>query len=207
MGPLGLTRLDVEAAFIPNAFEDMATNVVATPTPNGKGWTVKGDSTLGTDIVATFSRLLYQNERHEVIIRHIRIDVDPYFQWQGYAKSLLSANMPLYQRIGAEYIELDAVGSGALVWPRYGWALHGQSIAEVHSEIGYAYTARHKSKLPDTFEISVFGPDILALEDHEGYRIGLETLKRLAVSNREIHMRLYLKQQRPLAVLKRRGIL
>ena len=121
-----MTRLDVEAAFIPNAFEDMATNVVATPTPNGKGWTVKGDSTLGTDIVATFSRLLYQNERHEVIIRHTRIDVDPYFQWQGYAKSLLSANMPL---------------------------------------------------------------------------------KRLAVSNREIHMRLYLKQQRPLAVLKRRGIL
>src|ERR1700736_223589 len=147
------------------------------------------------------------NQRSEVVIRHVRIDVAPHYQWSGYARALLTANMPLYQRIGADYIELDAVGAGTLVWPRYGWSVHGRSISEVQAEIIYAYSARHKRRPPTSFPIPIFGPDILLLEDHEGYRIGLETLKALATSNREIRMRLYLKQPRPLAVLRQRGIL
>jgi hypothetical protein len=206
VGPLGLTALEVEAAYIP-AIENIVTNVVAKPMPNGKGWLVTGDSTTGTDLVAKFARSIYENKRGEIVVRHTRIDVDSYYRWGGYAKALLSANLPFYQRIGAEYIELDAAGDGTLVWPRYGWSLHGASIADVQTEIVYTYSMRHKTRPPDSFTLPIFGPDILALEDHEGNRIGLETLKGLAVSSREISMRLHLKQDRPLAVLRQRGII
>ena len=206
MGPLGVTRIEVQAAFLPN-IEDLVTNVVASAMSGGQGWNVKGDSTFGTDLVATFTRSLYVNARGEAVVRHVRIDVAPHYQWGGYAKALLTASMPLYQRIGAAYIELDAVDAGTLVWPRYGWSLHGRSITEVQAEIIHAYSARHKRRPPKSFLMPIFGPDILLLEDHEGYRIGLETLKALARSSREIRMRLYLKEPRPLAVLRQRGIL
>jgi GNAT superfamily N-acetyltransferase len=196
IGPLGLTETEIRAAYIPN-IEDVTTSVAITRFPNGKGWKITGESTQENasdiDLVARFERTIGVNEHGTIIINHIDIKVEPLYQHQGYAKALLRENMPLYQRIGAEFIELTAVGDGTLVWPRYGWSLHGPSIPEVQQELMYAYAGRYKVHPPDEIQIPVFGPDLLMYEDDEGWRIGFHVLSSLALSSRELRMRLHLK--------------
>lgn len=101
--PFGLTSIDVEAGFRPD-LEDVVTNVTATTHPDGNGWSVRGDTTVGTDLVATFTRSTYTG-RDGIVAKHIRLDATPHFQGQGYAKSLLKASFRLYQHIGVAYVE------------------------------------------------------------------------------------------------------
>ena len=184
----------------------MVSRVEARPYANGKGWAIRGDTTQETDLVAEFSRSIYE-KAGVIVARHTNLRVAGYFQYKGYSKALLTSCFPLYRRIRVAYIELEAVDHGALVWPRLGWSLHGASIGEVHAEIGNLYAARHRRRPPNEFDMPLFGPDVLELEDHEGFRIGEETLKTFARSGREISMRLYLASSRALAGLARRGIL
>jgi hypothetical protein len=121
--PLGLTEREVEAGFRPN-IEEITTNVVVTPCPEVEGWFIRGDSTQGTELVATFSRKLYQTQEG-IVAQHARIDVEPYFQDEGNAEARLRVSFELYERIGVIFVELDATQDGALVWPRLGWSLHG----------------------------------------------------------------------------------
>ncbi len=205
VGPFGLTALRVEAAFIPD-IDDAVTNVNVSPHSDGYGWAVSGDTTIGTDLVATFTRRIYEGP-NGIIARHIRLDVSPYYQGRGYAKALLRASFRLYAQLRIAHVELDSVGDGSLVWPRLGWSLHGPSIREVHEEIGYVYSSHHGRRPPVDFPIAVFGPDILELEDHAGNRVGEEALIRFARSSREISMRLYPRNARAAASLHRHGIL
>jgi GNAT superfamily N-acetyltransferase len=204
-GPLGLTDRDVIAGFQPD-IENITTNVVAEPSPDRTGWQVRGDSTLGTDLVAKFTRSLFRKSNGDLVAYHIRLDVDPFFQDLRYATRLLKASFALYQRIGVSYVQLDAVGDGTIVWPRMGWSLHGQGIATVHDEISRCYIMRHGAAPPVDFPLTMFGPDVLELQDEAQNRLGEEALTNLARSHQEISMRLYLDNDRALAALHRRGI-
>jgi len=192
------------AGFVPD-IENAVTNVTASPFQNGKGWHIRGDTTSGTDLVAKFSRSIYLS-KGSIVAKHIRLDVDEYYQYGGYAKSLLAASFTLYKRLGVAYVELDAVGDGLLVWSKFGWSLHGPSISEVHSEIVYSYSQLHAERPPDDFALPLYGPDLLELEDFDGNRIGEQTMINLARSHREVSMRLYMNSDRSLAELAKRGI-
>lgn len=204
---LGVTRHEVVAAFYPDV-DDSTTNVVATAHRAGHGWSIVGNTTIGTDLVASFKRSIYQGPGPSglLVASHLRLDVEPLFQQSGYAKALLTQSFALYKRLKVAYVELNAVEDGALVWPRLGWSLHGPSISEVHAEIIYTYAGRHGVRPPASFQLPIFGPDILELEDGTGWRVGEEALKNFARSNREISMRLYLSSHRAIASLSRRGM-
>jgi hypothetical protein len=201
---LGLTQHEVEVGFQPD-LDDMITNVVARPHPNGNGWFIRGDTTQEPDLVAKFSRRMYRGSQG-IIAQHIRLDVEPYFQDSRYAKALLKASFALYQRIGVVFVEMDAVQAGVVVWSRLGWSTHGPGIGIVQEEIERTYYALHGERPPASFSCLQFGPDIFDLEDSDGNRIGEETLQRLGRSSEEISMRLHLSHARATAVLRKRDI-
>ncbi len=170
------------------------------------GWSISGDTTIRTDLVATFERSLYERDDGTRVARHTRIDVEGPFKYQGYAKALLAKSFAFYRSIDVRYVELDAVGEGALLWPRWGWSLHGPSINEVHEEIDFVYRGLHGLRIPPEIRLPIFGPDILGLQDHVGNAIGEAALTQFARSSREIAMRLNLSHLEALAELRRRGI-
>jgi GNAT superfamily N-acetyltransferase len=205
-GPFGLTKLEIEAAFMPD-IEDSASNVVAVPSSTGKGWDISGDTTVGTELVATFSRALYEMDGR-VIARHISLQVEQDYRNEGYAKALMAACFPLYQRLHVPYVELVSVGEGTMVWAKLGWSIHGgPSVREVHDEVRYTY-AWHNGRAPRSdYLIPVFGPALLLLKDEANRDIGEEALARLAMSSRELAMRLHLTNENVVAGLRQRRII
>jgi hypothetical protein len=101
---LGLRLHDVRNAFHPD-IEDGVSFVSASPHPNGRGWSISGDTTIRTDLVATFERSLYERDDGTRVARHTRIDVEGPFKYQGYAKALLAQSFAFYRSIDVRYVE------------------------------------------------------------------------------------------------------
>lgn len=175
---------------------------------DGKAVFVHGDfhtSSADCAYAGRFERALSRTGS-DVVAEHRSIVVEERFRKQGIAKSHYTKLIRFYDDVGVEYIRLEAVGYGPVVWPQFGFelrepedrALLDRLYREVVEELGYEV-----EEVPKQAALLALTPAI------EGVDIGLEALGRLyeSLGRRPIPMILDLKSEPTRAFLRFRGIL
>lgn len=175
---------------------------------DGKAIFVHGDfNTSSTDCsyAGRFERAFCRAGK-DLVAEHRNIVVEERFRRQGIAKSHYTKLIRFYDSVGVEYVRLEAVGYGPVVWPQLGFELREADdrsllerlYREVLEELGYEL-----EEVPKQTALLALTPAI------EGVAVGLEALDRLYESRgkRPIPMILDLKSEPTRAFLRFRGIL
>ena len=132
--------------------------------------------------------------------------MEPRFRRQKIAFSHLTKLVRFYDLSGVEYVTLEAVGYGPLVWPQFGFELREpvdlerlrREYSSIIEELGYEI-----EEMPKTTALLALTPEI------EGVMPGLEALERTydSLNQRPLPMILDLKNSVTRTFLRRRGIL
>lgn len=175
---------------------------------DGKAIFVHGDfhtSSTECSFAGRFERGLCKAGK-DLVAEHRNIVVEERFRRQGIAKSHYTKLIRFYDAVGVEYVRLEALGYGPVVWPQLGFelreaedrALLDRLYREVLGELGYEV-----EEVPKQAALLALTPAI------EGVDVGLEALDRLyeSLGRRPIPMILDLKSEPTRAFLRFRGIL
>lgn len=153
-----------------------------------------------------FERYFYRTGGN-LVACHSSIVVEERFRRQGIAFRHFSKLAKFYDMVSVDYVHLEAVGYGPVVWPQFGFELrepgdrellHGH-YRSIIGDLGY-----------EVIEIPTHTPRLALTPQLEGVDVGLEALSRLyeSLNKRPIPMILDLKgDARTRAFLESRGIL
>ncbi|HEY6234964.1 MAG TPA: hypothetical protein VIW69_07700 [Candidatus Elarobacter sp.] len=151
-----------------------------------------------------FQRYLYR-AGGTLVAHHVRLFVEQQFRRRGLAGSHFGKLIRFYDAVGIEYVHLDAVDDGPVVWPQMGFELNEPSdVKLLHKQFrivmdSLGYEADPPRRAP-----------ALALYDEiEGIKVGLRSLALTyrALGERPIPMVLDLRNADTRAFLGYRGIL
>lgn len=175
---------------------------------NGNAIFVHGDfhtSSVECSYAGRFERAFCKAGK-DLVAEHRNIVVEERYRRQGIAKSHYTKLIRFYDSVGVEYVRLEAVGYGPVVWPQLGFelrepedrALLDKLYRELVEELGYEV-----EEVPKQAALLALTPSIGGLD------VGLEALDRLyeSLGRRPIPMILDLKNEPSRAFLRFRGIL
>jgi GNAT superfamily N-acetyltransferase len=180
----------------------------ATAEAQGDGILVHGEFNTAcarAQFAGEFKRLLYRDGSGSLVAHHQRMDVRPEYQRQDIAKAHLTKLVSFYDEYRVEYVHLDAVDDGPLVWPQLGFELREPRDKQLLREklrliidgLGYSV------------ELPARAPRIALMPPLDGVKVGLKALADTyaALGQRPIPMILDLHDAVTRTFLKNRGIL
>lgn len=155
--------------------------------------------------VGHFERYIYQAGT-DIVAEHRNIFILPPYRKQKIAKNHLAKLLPFYDRVGIEYIHLQAVDYGPPVWPQLGFEIREpheaklvrEKFRSIVADLGYTVDP------PDRTARLATAPAI------DGVAVGVEALRRTYEEDlncEHISMILDLKDLKTREYLRGRGII